>query len=161
MPLITAETIKGLVDAHEANEAAATMATMEPDDPAQYGRVIRDKHGNVERVVEVKAEGDATPEQPEIREVNTGVYAFDGGSLLAALAQIDTDNAQGELYLPDVLPKLREAARRSRPTSSRTRASRWGSTTASTWPRSASSPSSRSTTATPATASRSSTRPAR
>jgi bifunctional UDP-N-acetylglucosamine pyrophosphorylase / glucosamine-1-phosphate N-acetyltransferase len=111
VPLITAGTIKGLVDAHEANEAAATMATMEPDDPAQYGRVIRDKHGHVERVVEVKAEGDATPEQLEIREVNTGVYAFDGGSLLAALAQIDTDNAQGELYLPDVLPKLREAGK--------------------------------------------------
>src|SRR5215210_6314683 len=63
VPLITAKTIKGLVDAHEANEAAATMATMEPDDAGQYGRVIRDKHGNVERVVEVKAEGDATPEQ--------------------------------------------------------------------------------------------------
>ena len=63
-----------------------TMATMELDDPAQYGRVVRDAQGNVERVVEAKAgEGDATPEQLAIREVNTGVYAFDGGSLLAAL----------------------------------------------------------------------------
>ncbi len=111
VPLITPETIRGLVEAHEASGAAATMATMEPDDPAQYGRVVRDREGNVERVVEVKAAGDATPEQLAIREVNTGVYAFDGGSLLAALNEIDTDNAQGELYLPDVLPKLRESGK--------------------------------------------------
>ena len=85
---------------------------MELDDPAQYGRVLRDREGNVERVVEAKGgEGDATPEQLAIREVNTGVYAFDGASLLAALGQLDTDNAQGELYLPDVLPKLRESGK--------------------------------------------------
>jgi bifunctional UDP-N-acetylglucosamine pyrophosphorylase/glucosamine-1-phosphate N-acetyltransferase len=111
VPLITAEALKELVDAHEASGAAATMATMEPDDPAQYGRVVRDREGNVDRVVEVKAEGDATPEQLAIREVNTGIYAFDGAGLLAALAQLDTDNAQGELYLPEVLPKLREAGK--------------------------------------------------
>jgi bifunctional UDP-N-acetylglucosamine pyrophosphorylase/glucosamine-1-phosphate N-acetyltransferase len=112
VPLITPEAIQALVEAHEASGAAATMATMELEDPAQYGRVLRDEHGNVERVVEAKgADGDATPEQLAIREVNTGVYAFDGASLLAALAQIDTDNAQGELYLPDVLPKLREAGK--------------------------------------------------
>ena len=87
------------------------MATMELDDPTGYGRVVRDKHGNVERVVETKAEGDATPEQLAIREVNTGVYAFHGESLKQALEQIDTDNAQGELYLPDVLPKLKEAGK--------------------------------------------------
>jgi bifunctional UDP-N-acetylglucosamine pyrophosphorylase/glucosamine-1-phosphate N-acetyltransferase len=112
VPLITAEAIVELVDAHEASEAAGTMATMEPDDPGQYGRVIRDQHGNVEKVVEAKAgEGDATPEQLAIREVNTGIYAFDGASLLAALAQLDSDNAQGELYLPDVLPMLKQAGK--------------------------------------------------
>ena len=112
VPLITPEAIKDLVDAHEASGAAATMATMELDDPAQYGRVLRDEEGNVERVVEAKgAEGDATPEQLAIREVNTGVYAFDGASLLAALGQLDSDNAQGELYLPDTLPKLRESGK--------------------------------------------------
>ena len=85
---------------------------MELDDPTGYGRVVRDREGNVDRIVETKAEGDATPEQLAIREVNTGVYAFDGASLVkAALAEIDTDNAQGELYLPDVLPKLREAGK--------------------------------------------------
>ena len=84
---------------------------MELDDPAGYGRIVRDRNGDVERVVETKAEGDATPEQLAIREVNAGVYAFDGASLLAALGQIDTDNAQGELYLPDVLPKLEAAGK--------------------------------------------------
>ena len=112
VPLITPEAIQALVEAHEASGAAATMATMEPDDPAQYGRVLRDEHGNVERVVEAKgAEGDATPEQLAIREVNTGVYAFDGASLLAALSQLDADNAQGELYLPDTLPTLRASGK--------------------------------------------------
>ncbi|HET6550165.1 MAG TPA: bifunctional UDP-N-acetylglucosamine diphosphorylase/glucosamine-1-phosphate N-acetyltransferase GlmU [Solirubrobacter sp.] len=111
VPLITPEAIADLVHAHEQAEAAATMATMELDDPAEYGRVIRDKHGNVERVVEAKAGGDATPEQLAIREVNTGVYAFDGAGLLAALNELDTDNAQGELYLPDTLPKLKRAGK--------------------------------------------------
>jgi len=110
VPLITADAIDALVKAHEASGAAGTMATMELDDPGQYGRVIRDKTGNVEQVVEAKGgEGDATPEQLEIREVNTGIYAFAGKALLDALTKLDTDNAQGELYLPDVLPKLKEA----------------------------------------------------
>ena len=79
---------------------------MELDDPAGYGRVVRGADGNVERVVETKVEGDATPEELAIREVNAGLYLFDGGALLAALAQLRADNAQGELYLPDVLPLL-------------------------------------------------------
>ena len=74
--------------------------------PRGYGRIVRDKHGNVERVVETKGEGDATPEQLAIREVNTGVYAFDGGSAARRRsAGLEPDNAQGELYLPDVLPE--------------------------------------------------------
>jgi len=113
VPLISAQAIEELVAAHEAGEAAGTMATMEPEDPASYGRVIRDREGNVEGVVEAKGGGgDATADQLQIREVNTGIYAFDGGSLLAALAEIDTANAQGELYLPDVLPKLRAAGKK-------------------------------------------------
>ncbi len=111
VPLITADALKALVEAHDTSGAAGTVATMELDDPTGYGRVVRDKHGNVERVVETKTEGDATPEQLAIREVNTGVYAFHGESLKRALEQLDTDNAQGELYLPDVLPKLKEAGK--------------------------------------------------
>ncbi len=110
--LLTAEAIQKLVDAHEQAGAAATMATMELDEPGMYGRVIRDKDGSVLRVAEAKpGSSDATPEELEIREVNTGVYAFDGGALIAALQTLDTDNAQGELYLPDVLPAMRDASR--------------------------------------------------
>jgi bifunctional UDP-N-acetylglucosamine pyrophosphorylase/glucosamine-1-phosphate N-acetyltransferase len=110
--LLTAEAIEQLVAAHEAAGAAGTMATMELDEPGAYGRVIRDSDGSVLRVAEAKAgSGDATPEELEIREVNTGVYAFDGGALIAALTQLDADNAQGELYLPDVLPAMRKAGR--------------------------------------------------
>ncbi len=111
VPLLTAEALKALVDAHERSGAAGTLTSMELEDPTGYGRVVRDREGNVARVVETKAAGDATPEQLAIREVNAGVYAFDGGALLAALGQIDTDNAQGELYLPDVVAKLREAGK--------------------------------------------------
>jgi bifunctional UDP-N-acetylglucosamine pyrophosphorylase/glucosamine-1-phosphate N-acetyltransferase len=111
VPLIDAATLKGLVEAHDASGAAATMATMELEDPSGYGRVVRGKDGAVERVVETKAAGDASPEELAIREVNSGVYAFDGGALVAALAQLEGDNAQGELYLPDVLPLMRAAGR--------------------------------------------------
>jgi bifunctional UDP-N-acetylglucosamine pyrophosphorylase/glucosamine-1-phosphate N-acetyltransferase len=111
--LLTAEAIRGLIDAHEAEGAAATMATMELEDPGAYGRVIRDPDGLVLRVAEAKAgSGDATAEELLIREVNSGVYAFDGGALVAALSLLDTDNAQGELYLPDVLPAMRKAGRK-------------------------------------------------
>lgn len=109
VPLIGAETIAVLVAAHEAEQAAATMATMILADPAGYGRVVRDAAGEVERVVETKTAGDATPEQLQIGEVNSSIFAFDGGALRAALAELRPDNAQGELYLPDVLPVMRAA----------------------------------------------------
>jgi bifunctional UDP-N-acetylglucosamine pyrophosphorylase / glucosamine-1-phosphate N-acetyltransferase len=110
--LLTAAAIKGLIEAHEAAGTAATMATMELDEPGAYGRVIRDSDGSVVRVAEAKAgAGDATAAELEIREVNSGVYAFDGGALIAALGTLGTDNAQGEVYLPDVLPAMRAAGR--------------------------------------------------
>jgi bifunctional UDP-N-acetylglucosamine pyrophosphorylase / glucosamine-1-phosphate N-acetyltransferase len=111
VPLITSEALRELVEAHESAGAAATLTTMELEDPTGYGRVVRDAKGHVDRVVETKAEGDATPAQLAIREVNAGVYAFDGGALLAALGELEPDNEQGELYLPDVVPRLREAGK--------------------------------------------------
>ncbi len=109
VPLLSAEVISGLLDAHAASSAAATMLTIELDDPAAYGRVVRAPSGEVERVVEAKAAGDAAPEQLAIREINAGTYAFDAAPLAAALARLSNDNAQGEYYLPDVFPALREA----------------------------------------------------
>jgi len=109
VPLISAAVIEDFLDAHASSEAAATMMTIELDDPAAYGRVVRDSSGAVERVVEAKADGDAEAWQLEIREINAGTYAFDAAPLAAALQSLSNDNAQGEYYLPDVFPALREA----------------------------------------------------
>ena len=81
VPLVTAEALSDLIEAHAASGAQATVASMELDDPTGYGRVVRRGDGSVERVVETKVEGDATAEQLTIREVNAGVYAFDGAAL--------------------------------------------------------------------------------
>jgi bifunctional UDP-N-acetylglucosamine pyrophosphorylase/glucosamine-1-phosphate N-acetyltransferase len=112
VPLITAATIEELVSAHAASGSAATMLTMRLDDPTGYGRVVRDDAGDVVRVAETKAAGDATAEELAIREVNTGVLCFDGAALLSTLDRLGTDNAQGEVYLPDALTLLRADGRR-------------------------------------------------
>jgi bifunctional UDP-N-acetylglucosamine pyrophosphorylase / glucosamine-1-phosphate N-acetyltransferase len=108
VPLISAEAVRDLAAHHEQAGAAATMATMVLEHPGSYGRVVRDAQGDVEKVVEAKGgEGDATAEQLAIKEVNTGIYAFDGAALRQALDELTPDNSQGELYLPDVLPRMR------------------------------------------------------
>jgi bifunctional UDP-N-acetylglucosamine pyrophosphorylase/glucosamine-1-phosphate N-acetyltransferase len=107
VPLITARTINELADTHSESGAAATIATVVLEDPTGYGRVVRAPDGTVERVVETKAPGDATELELHIREVNTGVFAFEGAALVSALREVGTDNAQGEHYLPDVLPIIR------------------------------------------------------
>ncbi|HWH93670.1 MAG TPA: bifunctional UDP-N-acetylglucosamine diphosphorylase/glucosamine-1-phosphate N-acetyltransferase GlmU [Baekduia sp.] len=107
VPLVSAEAIQELVDAHAHANAAATMATTILDDATGYGRVVRDAVGHVEKVVETKAPGDATPDELQIREVNTGIYVFDHAALSDALPRVGTDNAQTEKYLPDVLTLLR------------------------------------------------------
>jgi bifunctional UDP-N-acetylglucosamine pyrophosphorylase / glucosamine-1-phosphate N-acetyltransferase len=107
LPLVRSETIRALVESHARSGAAATMLTAILEDPSGYGRVVRAPDGTVERIVETKGIGDADTLELHIREVNTGVFAFQGGPLLAALEEVRSDNAQGELYLPDVLPILR------------------------------------------------------
>jgi bifunctional UDP-N-acetylglucosamine pyrophosphorylase/glucosamine-1-phosphate N-acetyltransferase len=111
VPLVSQEAIAGLLDAHAQGVAAATLLSTTLSDPAGYGRVVRDEAGMLLKVVETKARGDATPHELQIREVNTGIYAFDGGALLDALPRLQANNAQGELYLPQTLSILREEGR--------------------------------------------------
>jgi bifunctional UDP-N-acetylglucosamine pyrophosphorylase / glucosamine-1-phosphate N-acetyltransferase len=110
-PLISADNVATLLEVHDAEDAAATMLTIELDEPGTYGRVVRGEDGRFERVVEAKASGDANPEQLAIREVNAGTYAFAAGPLAAAAEALSNDNAQGEYYLTDVFGALREEGR--------------------------------------------------
>jgi bifunctional UDP-N-acetylglucosamine pyrophosphorylase/glucosamine-1-phosphate N-acetyltransferase len=107
VPLVSAEAIGELLEAHRESGAAATMASTILDDPSGYGRVVRDRAGAVERVVETKEHGDSTQAEREIREVNTGIFVFAEHALRQALPRLSADNAQGELYLPQVLDVLR------------------------------------------------------
>jgi bifunctional UDP-N-acetylglucosamine pyrophosphorylase / glucosamine-1-phosphate N-acetyltransferase len=113
VPLVTADLLRGLLDAHLTSRAQATLASTELDDPSGYGRVVRRSDGSVARVVETKVIGDATPEELAIREVNGGLYAFDGPALKEALHRLTPDNAQGELYLPSVVELLDQVAAHS------------------------------------------------
>jgi bifunctional UDP-N-acetylglucosamine pyrophosphorylase/glucosamine-1-phosphate N-acetyltransferase len=111
-PVISADVIAGLLSCHRETGAAATVMTAVLDDPGTYGRIVRDDAGDLARVAETKAPGDATAEELSIREVNAGTYAFAAGPLADALEQIGNDNAQGEYYLGDVLPLMRDAGLR-------------------------------------------------
>jgi len=106
VPLLTAETIGALLTAHDDSGAAVTVLSMRQDDPTGYGRIVRNNAGDVTAIVEQKDADEATK---AITEVNSGVFAFDGAILRDALTRLDSDNAQGELYLTDVLGIAREA----------------------------------------------------
>jgi bifunctional UDP-N-acetylglucosamine pyrophosphorylase/glucosamine-1-phosphate N-acetyltransferase len=103
VPLLRPATVEALVTAHEAAKTAATVLVAEVADPAGLGRIVRDRAGNLERIVE---ERDATAEQRALREVNAGIYAFDAVLLREALSKLCTDNDQGEEYLTDVFELL-------------------------------------------------------
>jgi bifunctional UDP-N-acetylglucosamine pyrophosphorylase/glucosamine-1-phosphate N-acetyltransferase len=100
VPLLAADTLAELLAEHESAGAAVSLLTGEPADPTGYGRVLRDPQGAVLGIVEHR---DATPEQRAVREVNSGVYAFDAAFLAAGLAGLDRHNSQGELYLTDLV----------------------------------------------------------
>ncbi len=108
-PLISAATMRALVEMREANDAAVVVLTMDVPDPFGYGRIIRDENGEVARIVEQK---DASPEEAAVTECNSGFYCFDARALFEALGQVGSDNAQGEFYLTDVLEISRNAGRK-------------------------------------------------
>ena len=111
-PLLDGSFITALAERHTSSGAAATVTTRELEDPGHYGRVVRGPGGEVERIVETKHPGDATPAELAIREINAGTYAFAVEPLFEALAGVRADNSQGEYYLGDVLPLMRSAGHR-------------------------------------------------
>ena len=102
-PLVTAELLAEVVEAHHERDPAVTLLSFEPSFPLPYGRIVRDGTGAVVRVVE---ERDATPDERAIRELNASIYAFDAEPLWRALERLDADNAQGELYLTDAIEHI-------------------------------------------------------
>jgi bifunctional UDP-N-acetylglucosamine pyrophosphorylase / glucosamine-1-phosphate N-acetyltransferase len=109
VPLLTADTLRELMDLHVADGNGATVLTANLNDPKQYGRIVRDADGGVLGIVEYK---DATDDVLQIHEINSGIYAFDAEVLRAGLARLTSENAQGELYLTDVLGIARANGRR-------------------------------------------------
>ncbi len=100
VPLISSSTFNSLIDSAQGEGIGASVLTMCVDNPTGYGRVIKDEHGSLIRIVE---ESDSTQEEKAIREVNTGTYIFDKDLLFSGLRTVGNDNKQGEYYLPDVL----------------------------------------------------------
>jgi bifunctional UDP-N-acetylglucosamine pyrophosphorylase / glucosamine-1-phosphate N-acetyltransferase len=108
VPLVHGDFVAGLFQRHLDADAAATLTTVRLDDPAHYGRIVRDVDERVARIVEFK---DASSGQREIDEINVGLYVFRSDALRPALARLGSDNAQGELYLTDVVHLLIDAQR--------------------------------------------------
>jgi len=108
MPLITADTLQRLIDLQRSADSALTMLTVILDDPHGFGRVVRGPHGDVQAIIE---EAVAPPEVLAIRELNAGVYCFDGAWLWQALAEISL-SPKGEYYLTDVVEIARRHGRR-------------------------------------------------
>jgi len=108
-PLLRRASMAALVAQHRATSAAATLLTAEIDDPTGYGRVVRAADGRVQRIVE---HADATDEELDIHEVNTGIYCFRRSLLSPALRRVQPDNSQGEYYLTDVVSVLVGAGHR-------------------------------------------------
>lgn len=111
VPLIRPETIEKVIKFHLANHAAMTILTAEPDDPTGYGRVLPRSADSpeVESIIEQNA---LSLEQKSLSQINSGMYAFKTGPLLAHLDKITADNAHGELYLTDMARLLRDAGQR-------------------------------------------------
>jgi bifunctional UDP-N-acetylglucosamine pyrophosphorylase/glucosamine-1-phosphate N-acetyltransferase len=103
VPLLTADVLRELIDVHRRDGAAATVLTFEPPDARAYGRVVRDGAGRLARIVEA---ADATPDELELREANSGIYVFRAEKLWPVLERLEPHNAQGELYVTDTLGSL-------------------------------------------------------
>ncbi len=104
VPLLREKTLENLLKIHEEKQASATVLTVDLDDPTGYGRIVRNKAGYVEKIVEHK---DASEEVRKIKEINTGIFCFDSHELFSVLPKIGQENSQNEMYLTDALELLR------------------------------------------------------
>jgi bifunctional UDP-N-acetylglucosamine pyrophosphorylase/glucosamine-1-phosphate N-acetyltransferase len=107
-PLIRPGTVNELLSLHRAGDASATILTADLPDPTGYGRVLRGPEGEVERIVEHK---DATAKERKIKEINSADYVFDLVAVRSALAEVSTDNQQGEYYLTDTIAIMKRRKR--------------------------------------------------
>src|SRR5580765_5401835 len=108
VPLLSAETLKSLVDRHTSAEAAATVVTAVVDAPFGYGRIVRSSTESGEQIARIVEEKDATPDERQICEINSGIYAFALDGLFDAVRSIASENAQNEYYLPDLVQIYRQ-----------------------------------------------------
>ena len=104
VPLLAQSTLKNLIDTHRQTRAAMTILTAIVDDPHGYGRIVR----SGEKIARIVEERDATSAEREIREINSGIYAFELEGLFEAVRTIASENAQGEYYLPDLVSIYRQ-----------------------------------------------------
>ncbi len=107
-PLVKTETLRKMIEVHEAGRHGTTLLTIDLKNPPAYGRIIRDREGRFQTIVEDK---DCTPAQKAITEINPGFYCFDIAALVPALEQLRPINAQGEYYLTDVPELMMQAGR--------------------------------------------------
>jgi bifunctional UDP-N-acetylglucosamine pyrophosphorylase / glucosamine-1-phosphate N-acetyltransferase len=105
-PLLTAGTLRQLVEAQEQGQAAATLITTVLEDPTGYGRILRNENGTLQAIVEQKA---ATPDQLAVREINSGIYCFRAGLLWKHIGEIQPNNVAREYYLTDMIEIFRRA----------------------------------------------------
>jgi bifunctional UDP-N-acetylglucosamine pyrophosphorylase/glucosamine-1-phosphate N-acetyltransferase len=103
VPALRGESVAALLETHRREKAAGTVLSFEPDDVRSYGRVVRTADGHLARIVEAK---DASAQELELREVNSGIYAFTAEKLWPLLDRLEPKNAQGELYVTDTLGLL-------------------------------------------------------
>jgi len=100
VPLLQLDTVRALLDEHRQRDASVTVLTTSMEDPSGYGRIVRNREGAIEAIVEHR---DASPAQLAIREINTGIYCLKSPFLFRALSRVGSQNAQGEQYLTDVV----------------------------------------------------------
>jgi bifunctional N-acetylglucosamine-1-phosphate-uridyltransferase/glucosamine-1-phosphate-acetyltransferase GlmU-like protein len=100
VPLIKVETLANLLSIHSETDTQSTILTTNLPDPTGYGRIIRNKDDSLKKIVEEK---DATDEERQVVEINSGIYVFDAQTLFRLLPLVENNNKQNEYYLPDVL----------------------------------------------------------